>query len=684
MALMFFTPVLRTAAVLLLPASLAVAADSAENPLEQVLVTATRVDESLAATSRPVTVIDRSEIEQYKPRSIAEVLAYEPNVTIEGGPRAGSQTVNIRGLDQNKILQTIDGVRQKFESGHRPSYYLDPELLKSVEAIKGPTSALWGSGALGGVVAQNTISAADLVADGSDRGGFVKGAYNNNGEQRNLTTAWGVRSASVDLLVTGYVRNGNDIELGNGEDLQASEAQGSGTMIKLGWQASDDYQMIFNYRESDDKGQVPSNGTLAISATRNFVIERDSNNRNLSIANTYTPANDLIKAKGLLYWNRISMDETRVSDDRFDNTELNLFGFNLNNISVIDGITLLYGFDGYREEFVTRRGGSNRPEPLDARTDVWGVFFESEIPLSSAVNLELGARYDSFETSENVSRQSRDDSAVSPSAALVWQASDWMKWVLRYDEAFRAPSSEELYTSGAHFCFGPGVCNEFNANPDLEPEESTNYELRTTLLFSGLLAENDGLTLNASLFYNEVENFIEQVLVDDGGLVIGGFSFYGETTWLNVDEATVRGFELDADYRLENFSARLAYGRTRGEDDASGVPLFAMPADKWVLNLGYRFAPVAVTVGTRFTYTDAQTETPPSADNSLDRANIPERYDGYRLLDLFASWEPQSGMLQGLRVDLAVNNVTDRYYRIAFEELFQPGREVKASVRYRF
>ncbi|WP_431312111.1 TonB-dependent receptor plug domain-containing protein [Shewanella glacialipiscicola] len=55
-------------------------------------------------------------------------MNYLPNVTLTGGPREQVQGVNIRGLGGNRVLQLIDGVRQNFESGHRPTYFLDPSL----------------------------------------------------------------------------------------------------------------------------------------------------------------------------------------------------------------------------------------------------------------------------------------------------------------------------------------------------------------------------------------------------------------------------------------------------------------------------------------------------------------------------------------------------------------------------
>ena len=109
-----------------------------------VLVSATRVEQDIDDVSRAIAVVEEDEIRTMQPQSVAEILRYQPNITVSGGPRPGNQSVNIRGLTGQKVLQTIDGVRQTFESGHRPTYFLDPELIRDVEVLKGPTSSLWG------------------------------------------------------------------------------------------------------------------------------------------------------------------------------------------------------------------------------------------------------------------------------------------------------------------------------------------------------------------------------------------------------------------------------------------------------------------------------------------------------------------------------------------------------------
>lgn len=135
----------------------AVAAEDVDE-LSTVVVTATRDEKPADQQQRAVAVVTKKAIEARQPDSVVESLKYENNVEVGGGSRPGAQQPIVRGLSGNRVLQVIDGVRQNTNSGHRGTYFVDPELVEQVEVVKGPSSSLWGSGALGGVVATSSGS----------------------------------------------------------------------------------------------------------------------------------------------------------------------------------------------------------------------------------------------------------------------------------------------------------------------------------------------------------------------------------------------------------------------------------------------------------------------------------------------------------------------------------------------
>ncbi len=658
-------------AVATLASALAVQADGAEIELETVVVTATRVERSLADVARSLSVIDRLEIESIQARSVAGVLAYQPNVSISGGPRPSLQTVNIRGLTGNKVLQTIDGARMSFESGHRPSYFLDPELLQRVEALRGPAGSLWGSGALGGVVAQSTIEPGNLLGARAV-GGFLRTGLNSNNGQSTTTLAIAGTRGATDGLVSGYYRSSDDLELGNGDTLSGSASRDRGLLAKLNWRPADGHRLQANIRGAINSGAVPSNGTAELNGSSNFLLERDTETRNASLRWDFDPAAAWLNGRALLYWNQVEVDESRIADRRADNTRLDEYGLNLINQDEMFGVKLQYGADIYRERFEASRSGLSRPLPPEAVTDVWSVYGQATVPLSADWRVDLGLRYDDFSTeAENLDNR-RGDSDASASAALVWTPWNLATLALRYDEAFRAPTAEELYTSGTHFCLGPGFCNQFLPNAGLEAEQAANIELLGQFGFSDVLGA-DALTFQVSVFRNSVDNFIEQVV---GAPSFGPIPDPGVTRWVNVDEATIEGVELEGSYRRGRWLLTAAYGMTRGEDDRSGQDLTNIPADTFVADVSYHFPANGLIAGVR--YTDASDQR---------RTDVPENdggvtFAGYSLTDLYLSWEP--GALPALKFDLNVNNLTDEFYQRAWSQLPAVGREVILSARYSF
>ena len=188
--------------------------------------------------------------------------------------------------------------------------------------------------------------------------------------------------------------------------------------------------------------------------------------------------------------------------------------------------------------------------------------------------------------------------------------------------------------------------NVFVPNPELRPEKAANKELIVRASFDGVLTGEDRLRLNASLFRNEVKDFIEQqIIMDFANRVF-------ETRYDNVQDAELQGGELAIDYDWRDLELGLSYGRTLGRDKATGKALEGIPADKWVAHAG-----------------SVQFE---------DR-----NYSNYTLLDVGASWYAR-GAFSGLELALTAGNLTDRYYRRAFSELYEPGRNIKLSALYRF
>ncbi|WP_137925997.1 TonB-dependent hemoglobin/transferrin/lactoferrin family receptor [Cupriavidus sp. 2SB] len=140
--------------------------------LGEVVVTATRTEERADAVASTITVEDARRIGQAMPVDETGLFADEPDIDVPRDRRRfGAGSVNIRGIEDNRVLQMVDGVRlPDYYSGGGPSNISTstreaPEFsfLKRVEVLRGPASSLYGSDAIGGVVSYATKDPVDLM-----------------------------------------------------------------------------------------------------------------------------------------------------------------------------------------------------------------------------------------------------------------------------------------------------------------------------------------------------------------------------------------------------------------------------------------------------------------------------------------------------------------------------------------
>src|SRR3990172_11446170 len=151
-------------------------------PLEVITVTGSKLPRSLSEVANTITVIDDQRINRELSNDIKDLVRYEPGVSVtsEAG-RFGIGGFNIRGIEANRVTMELDGVPviEGFGIGDFASSgrnLVDTGLLKSVEILRGPASALYGSDAMGGVVAYTTRDPADFLRD-ADRYAGLHSAY---------------------------------------------------------------------------------------------------------------------------------------------------------------------------------------------------------------------------------------------------------------------------------------------------------------------------------------------------------------------------------------------------------------------------------------------------------------------------------------------------------------------------
>ena len=143
--------------------------DQAPLPIDtsEIVITASRTLEEAAQTPASVTVIDEARLGRLGEPQIAGFLRLVPSAAVStSGPMGSITEVRIRGAEANHTLLFVDGIRANdpAESNTPRFELLNPDIASRIEVIRGPQSALWGSEAIGGVIAVDGRAGANPTA----------------------------------------------------------------------------------------------------------------------------------------------------------------------------------------------------------------------------------------------------------------------------------------------------------------------------------------------------------------------------------------------------------------------------------------------------------------------------------------------------------------------------------------
>lgn len=664
--------------------------------------------------------------------SVADALEDIPNVDIRGGSRSIAQKPNIRGLSDNRVVQVIDGVRQNFDLAHRGSYFLPMSLIQEIEVIKGPSSSLWGSGALGGVVAMRTPNALDLLKNNDKFGVKIRQGYQtaNNLSERDVSIF--AANDKFDVLLSGFYNNADNLRTGKGNKLNNTAYKQFGGLAKFGWQINDANRVELSHRETRFKQTAPSNNEVENELTNEKIIDQikefhgskdgfppvakspsetskfysgvktrfgsvsyltDQQIPDQSTVFNYylTPDNPYLNTHIALYNNKTIEKEQRKVSGVKDQTKLTTRGINLRNSSELSHISFVYGVDYMRDKIRTERGTNSndakfRAEPYNANSNTTGVYLIAHIPLfGEKLLLSPSVRYDHYDTSSKTVKYK--DNHLSPATKLTWKVTNWLDFTAKYNEAFRAPSMQERFVSGAHFgtTILPNGINRFVANPNLRPETAKNKEITANLHFDSLFKQGDKFKIEATYFRNDVKDFINLKIFNDTNTNASASKNANTSTsrallptksqYQNITNARLSGIELQAQYQTERLTLFTNYGSTKGKDKDSGEALSNIAASKIGVGVNYALVKDKFTVGATVTHYAAQRRVP--KDHSVT-------YPSYILTDLRATYAPLKGEWKNLRLDFALENLFDRKYQPAFSLMEGTGRNAKISAVYSF
>jgi len=682
------------AALALLPAS-ALANDTdtaqANEASETIIVTATRTRLPNFDYPGLASVIDMEWLEAERPSNLADLLGDTPGLEVAGGPRRTGQTLSLRGFGRQNIALLVDGARQNFSSAHDGVLFLDPGLLARVETVRGAASALYGSGASGGVIAFETANADTFLRAGETSGVRVSGGYRSGNEETRGSAALYARNDVASGLVAMSARSSGDIALGSGNDLPADDSVVS-LLANGEWRVSPGLTLSGGILSFRNEASEPNNGQGAqTAAAGNPLMQKDVGADTYRARLRFAPqGQSLIGFEATLYRTDGGVDEFDPIANRFITRDLTTNGVRAENRSEFLLGSLPFALTVGGEWYEDEQTGTDSTVPNGVRggvpngtTTFYGAYVQGETEFSvgslGRVILLPGVRWDSFESDSDIGGANEDD-AVSARFGSTWAPVESVRLFASWAEAFRAPSLNELYLDGTHFSLphpilgAPTfVTNEFIPNPNLRPETSNTFEIGAGYTHTGLFTSDDRLEVKGAWFRTRADDLINLAVAFSFDPTCFAPPFFapcsaGTSFSSNVDSAELEGFEIAGLYQNGPLSLSSAVYQVDGENRVTGAPLGSLQPVQGYVRGVWSFD--QADIGARVTF----------AGDFTGTATPAEERGGFAVLDVFTSWQPFEN--RRLRVNAGVENVFDTDYERVFAGVSEAGQTVRLDLTW--
>lgn len=482
--------------------------------LDEVVVTASRVEQPLADVLAPTTVFTREDIERLQPVSLHDLLRGTPGVSLTNSGGPGKQTsLSLRGTEYDHVLFLIDGVRMGSATAGAPAFQdLPMEHIERIEIVRGPVSSLYGADAVGGVIQVFTRRPdAPFVPDV----GLGYGSYDTYKAHAGV----GGQGEAGWYSVRVSHEETDGINACRGD---AATFSGCAT-----WEPDHD-----GYR----------NRTVALRGGVRFgqAWEAEANILRVDGRNDYdgsfTNEADLVQqsagatlrygAGSTLAWTFSAGQSRDEADDFLNGVWMTTFNTRRDQAAVQGDITLgrarlSFGAD-WRNDRVESSTEFDRSE-----RDNLGVFGQWQQAWGDH-SMQLSARHDDDE---------QFGAKTTGKLAWGWGLTDALRFRAAWGSAFKAPAFNDLYYPG----FG---------NADLVPESSRSIE-------AGVRGRHAWGGWSVDAFDTRIDDLIAY----DGNLFIPN----------NIDSARIRGVELAADTTVAGWDVRVSANWLDPRNDSGGA-----------------------------------------------------------------------------------------------------------------
>jgi hemoglobin/transferrin/lactoferrin receptor protein len=703
--------------------------------LDPIVVVASKSPRPLSEVAAQVTLIDIDAIRSGLVEDIDGLFKYEPGLDLEtAGTRFGGVGINIRGVSGNRVDIEVDGVpvRNQFAIGAYSNggrALVEIDRVKRVEVLHGPASVMYGSNALGGVMAITTWDPSDLLAatDGSYWFGLRAGYQGSNDSWVGSgVAAWG--EGAHGFMAAATYREGHELDNQAPavipDDSQDWESRDfmfrytfdtvNGNRVRLSADRSDrevvtrinslpGYGRRFRWTTSMDGDDQDESTRLSLDYDFSAVNWQQGNVRVYHLSHETDQWTHEIRGKAphpveierrFLY----AQDLSGVDFSIFREAEwggshhrigLGAEWMRSDITEMRDGLQTSL-LDGSSSKVILGEEMPVRDFP-NSQTDEFGLWIQDEIGLMDG-RLEIipalrWDRYDLDPKPDSIWLEDNPDTAVvsvtesraTPRLGILYHPGrDWSLYG-QYSEGFRAPPFEDANIGFDIPLFG------FRAipNPDLKSETSQGIEF-------GVRRFSGGSRFSLAIFRTNFDDFIEsRVLIgvdpDNGDLIFQS---------RNIDEARISGIDIRFDQDLSSWTEMLrgwslnaaAYW-AEGENRQSGEALNSIAPPQAVLGLSWQSSDSNWDFAVNGTFTSSKDE------KDIDQTDG-ERFatPSWATIDLSAGWRPTDS----LEFRAGIFNLADesywRWLDVANLEsgnpmiplLTRPGRSYSLSARWAY
>jgi outer membrane receptor for ferrienterochelin and colicins len=520
------------------------AKDTLESNGDSVVVTATRTERKLSNLTVPVIMISGKTIQQNGSLRLTDILKEQTGLNLTSGFGAG---VQLQGLNPDYTIILVNGEPLV----GRTAGVLDLNRIalgniKKIEIVKGPSSSLYGSEAMAGVI--NIITDA---AFGSPLSlGLRYGTYNTI--DANLETKLNAKRISYQGFYNAYSTDGYSIRP-NSNSRVTTPIERYATTQQVKWSMSNKTNLVFNARYAKDYIQneiaVSNNGVtiyskgkedindLNLSASLNHQFSAAIKTSVRAYTTTYDAVQNLLTINGLPYRDVLNHNFKRIE--------------NQTDWDLSKKLQAVFGMGAVWEGVKSSRYDS---EKVRKQNQIQYAFTQWEWKPTEKFTLIGGIRFDN---------NSQFASAFSPKVSMLYKLNQQHQFRLSIGQGFKAPDFRQLFldftnaAAGSYSVFGVAQAQQViaklntlgqigNLFPSYYQLKALKPEYSNGIHFTWDWKINSRSALSVQLFRNDIKNLIESQQV---GTYISGAQIY---SYLNIGRAFTTGFELEGQHRLND------------------------------------------------------------------------------------------------------------------------------------